>query len=242
MPRRRRETSLFASVLCTALAAWASTAGAAATVPTGGTPATPAPAAGGLAYGTPGQPQLLAPAGTMLGRTLHVRGTLLRAAGARVMVQRLDPVRGWLDVASTRVRPSGRFLARWRTDRSGRFTLRAARVIRGDRVRASAAPVTQVTVYRVARATWYGPGFFGRQTACGHTLTPELVGVAHRTLSCGELVEILHQGRTLVVPVVDRGPYNPGATWDLTQAAAAALGFTGAGPIGYIPASAAPAG
>ncbi len=268
MPCRRRDTSLFAAVLCAVMAAWA--AEPAAAQRTGGMPAETAPApaptapgeappaapaaapgepaaapppaiAGGLAYGTPGQPHLLARAVTMLGRTLHVRGTLPGAAGARVMVQRLDPRRGWLDEASAPVRPSGRFLARWRTDAAGRFTLRAVLVAGGERVRASAAPVTQVTVYRAALATWYGPGFFGRQTACGQTMTPELVGVAHQTLGCGKLVEVAYAGRTIVLPVVDRGPFNPGVAWDLTQAAATALGFTGREQIGYIRASAAPA-
>src|SRR5215211_2242068 len=36
--------------------------------------------------------------------------------------------------------------------------------------------------------SWYGPGFFGNGTACGHEYTRELMGVAHRTLPCGTLV------------------------------------------------------
>jgi len=33
------------------------------------------------------------------------------------------------------------------------------------------------------------------------------------------------------VPVIDRGPYIPGRDWDLTGAAAEALGFPGLGAI-----------
>ena len=36
------------------------------------------------------------------------------------------------------------------------------------------------------------------------------------------------------MPVVDRGPFNGGYDWDLTQATADALGFTTSGAIGYV--------
>ena len=44
------------------------------------------------------------------------------------------------------------------------------------------------------RATWYGPGFFGNETACGQTLTRRTVGVAHKTLPCGTKVVIRYGG------------------------------------------------
>jgi rare lipoprotein A len=91
-----------------------------------------------------------------------------------------------------------------------------------------------VTVYRPSFATWYGPGFFGNRTACGQVLTEDLVGVAHRTLPCGTQVAIFYGGRRLVVPVVDRGPYRDGADWDLTQAAAQALGMEASDTIGAV--------
>jgi hypothetical protein len=77
--------------------------------------------------------------------------------------------------------------------------------------------------------SWYGPHFFGNGTACGQTLTKTLVGVAHRTLPCGTLVTFRYAGRTLTVPVVDRGPYVSGRTWDLTYGACSKLAhcFTG---------------
>jgi len=74
-------------------------------------------------------------------------------------------------------------------------------------------------------ATWFGPGFYGKQTACGQTLTPTVVGVANRTLPCGTLVSVGYEGRTLTVPVLDRGPYSHGVSWDLTAGAARALGI-----------------
>jgi rare lipoprotein A len=75
-------------------------------------------------------------------------------------------------------------------------------------------------------ATWFGPGFYGNKTACGQTLTPGVVGVANRTLPCGTLVKVGYKGRSLTVPVLDRGPYSHiGADWDLTAGAARALGI-----------------
>lgn len=77
-------------------------------------------------------------------------------------------------------------------------------------------------------ATWFGPGLFGRHTACGQRLTKQLVGVANRTLPCGTLVNFSYQGHQLTVPVVDRGPYSSiGAEWDLTQNAARLLKMGG---------------
>jgi rare lipoprotein A (peptidoglycan hydrolase) len=73
-------------------------------------------------------------------------------------------------------------------------------------------------------ATWFGPGFYGQETACGQTMTPVVVGVASRTLPCGTLVLINYKGHRLTVPVIDRGPYaHNGATWDLTWGAASEL-------------------
>ena len=81
-------------------------------------------------------------------------------------------------------------------------------------------------VRRVALATWFGPGFYGKRTACGQTLTPGVVGVANRTLPCGTLVRVTYTGHTLTIPVLDRGPYSHIADWDLTSGAAQALGIT----------------
>jgi rare lipoprotein A (peptidoglycan hydrolase) len=89
----------------------------------------------------------------------------------------------------------------------------------------STSPPKQTKVHKTALATWFGPGFYGQQTACGQTLTPATVGVANRKLPCGTLVKVSYRGQRLTVPVVDRGPYGNGADWDLTAAAAQALGI-----------------
>ena len=89
------------------------------------------------------------------------------------------------------------------------------------------APATRARVHSSGIATWFGPGFYGKKTACGQTLTPGVVGVANRTLPCGTLIKVGYSGHALTVPVLDRGPYSHiGADWDLTAGAAAALGIT----------------
>ena len=89
-------------------------------------------------------------------------------------------------------------------------------------------------VFKSGMATWYGPGLYGNTTACGQELTEELVGVAHKSLPCGTMVEVSYGGRSIVVPVVDRGPYAKGMTWDLTSAAAEQLDFTETARIGAL--------
>jgi hypothetical protein len=74
-------------------------------------------------------------------------------------------------------------------------------------------------------ATWYGPGFFGNRTACGTRLKRGTVGVAHKRLPCGTKVVVRYKGSFLRTKVIDRGPYDNGAKWDLTQKAARLLGF-----------------
>jgi Lytic transglycolase len=82
------------------------------------------------------------------------------------------------------------------------------------------------TLDGVILASWYGPGFYGNRTACGQTYTPEILGVAHKTLPCGTLLTITHGTHTLTVAVIDRGPYVAGRTLDLSNAVKLALGCT----------------
>jgi rare lipoprotein A (peptidoglycan hydrolase) len=67
--------------------------------------------------------------------------------------------------------------------------------------------------------SWYGPGFYGSGTACGQKYTRGIMGVAHRTLPCGTLVTFRNpkNGRQVTVPVIDRGPYVSGRTWDMSK-------------------------
>jgi rare lipoprotein A (peptidoglycan hydrolase) len=86
---------------------------------------------------------------------------------------------------------------------------------------------------RSTGATWYGPGLYGNHTACGEVLRPATIGVAHRTLPCGTTVKLLYHGHALLTTVIDRGPYTPGNSFDLTNGARLALHFSGADRVRY---------
>ncbi len=80
-------------------------------------------------------------------------------------------------------------------------------------------------------ASWYGPGFAGRKTACGERYKPSGMTAAHKTLPFGTAVKVtnLDNDRSIVVRINDRGPYVRGRIIDLSQGAAKKLGVIGTG-------------
>ena len=80
-------------------------------------------------------------------------------------------------------------------------------------------------------ASWYGPGFHGRQTASGVLYDQNLMVAAHKTLPFGTVARVtnLENGLQVEVCVVDRGPYVKGRVIDLSASAATALGMKGKG-------------
>jgi len=89
-----------------------------------------------------------------------------------------------------------------------------------------------------ADISWYGPGFFGSGTACGQVFTSRLMGVAHRTLPCGTLITFRNpaNGRSITVPVIDRGPYVSGRQWDMSRGLCEYLRHCYTGSIEWRPA------
>lgn len=88
-------------------------------------------------------------------------------------------------------------------------------------------------------ASWYGPGFYGQQTACGHTYTETAMTVAHNSLPCGTKVTFWYRGprdtRTRIVRAVvdDTGGFDAyGRTWDMGAGVRRALGFYGVINVG----------
>jgi rare lipoprotein A len=193
------------------------------------------PTGGSLA--TVGQPGLTVSPGALLNRTLSIRGQVGEAdAGRAVRIERQMRDGTWQQIASTIVGQDGLFRAPWRTDLLGRTALRAIVEREDTTATASSSPMTaQTTVFQGAVSSWYGPGFWGRRTACGMRLRKATVGVAHRTLPCGTKVEMYYRGKTLTVPVIDRGPFKKGRDWDLTQAAAEQLGVKATVRVGVLP-------
>jgi rare lipoprotein A (peptidoglycan hydrolase) len=119
---------------------------------------------------------------------------------------------------------------RWRPRGLGVYRVRAYGLHDG-RVRASISPARRVTAYRAAAASYYGPGLYGGALACGGTLQPGTLGVANKTLPCGSKVRLRYRGRSVTVPVVDRGPYVAGRDFDLTAATRARLRFPSTGVL-----------
>ena len=140
----------------------------------------------------------------------------------------------WQQAAQTQVRSDGSYTASWVPARPGQYSVRPV-VQQSGASAASGLPTITVTVYRPAVATLYGPGFYGRRTACGTILRKTTIGVANRTLPCGTKVALYYGGQMLVVPVIDRGPYANGANWDLTMVTGRVLAMTSTETIGAVP-------
>ena len=166
---------------------------------------------------------------TLLHGWLPVRGALSPAAGGRTVELQQQSGPSWTTVATAATAPDGSFQVTWHPHVWGSIALRAA-LSGGSRV----SPPLTVTVYRPSIATLYGPGLWGRHTACGEKLTRKTLGLANRKLPCGTPVSLYYQGRTIVVPVIDRGPYANHAHWDLTMATGAALGMEETETIGAL--------
>lgn len=174
--------------------------------------------------------RLSAPSVSFVGSKVQATGQVAHGAGRVVRLQYRPAGSSWLAAVSVRATRSGSFSAAWTPKATGAYELRA--LARTSRTRVSG--IRAVSVLKAQTATWYGPGFYGKSTACGVTLTEQTLGVANRSLPCGTQVFVSFQGRGLVVPVIDRGPYTKTAQWDLTGATAQALGMTETSRIGVI--------
>lgn len=72
-----------------------------------------------------------------------------------------------------------------------------------------------------------GETIFGRHTACGIVIGEATVGVAHPTLPCGTWMYLSYKDAHVLAQVIDRGPYEPGRAFDVTDALAGELGLDG---------------
>jgi rare lipoprotein A len=76
----------------------------------------------------------------------------------------------------------------------------------------------------------------GSKTASGEAFSPEKLTAAHRTFPFGTMVRVtnLNNGRTVVVRINDRGPFNKGRVIDVTPAAAVRLHFSGLATVALV--------
>jgi hypothetical protein len=221
-----------------------------------GVPAVAAASSGGGSVApTPGQPGAVAQPGdvtvsasgggmtiatrasAILRHGLVVTGSLPGSDAGRTVAIELWGAKTrwtWQPVSIAQVAADGSFSGVWKTNHIGRFTIRAVLGSGGAASTSAGLPTVTVIVYRPSLATLYGPGFYGRRTACGVVLRRTTLGLANRTLPCGTPVAIYYQGQTLIVPVIDRGPYAFGADWDLTMATGKVLGMSTTAMLGAV--------
>ena len=130
----------------------------------------------------------------------------------------------------TRTSRGGGFKVRWKADDTGETTVRVR--ADGDKIAAgSGDKAGRVAVLRPAIASYYGPGLYGNPMACGGTLQPDTVGVAHKSLPCGTKLVIAYGNRSVKTEVIDRGPYVGNREFDLTAALKSKLGFGSTGTV-----------
>lgn len=80
-------------------------------------------------------------------------------------------------------------------------------------------------------ASWYGPGFDGKQAANGEIYDMHAMTAAHKTLPFDTVVEVRNRdnGRRVRVRINDRGPFVRGRIIDLSHEAASQLEMLGPG-------------
>ena len=92
-------------------------------------------------------------------------------------------------------------------------------------------PPPIVSGTQVGVASWYGPGFHGRQTASGEVFDQNAMTAAHPSLPLGSRARVtsLTNSRSVQVRINDRGPFVDGRIVDLSYAAARELRMIGPG-------------
>jgi rare lipoprotein A len=76
-------------------------------------------------------------------------------------------------------------------------------------------------------ASWYGEEFQGMMTSSGELFDANKMTAAHRTLPLGSRVKLtaVSTGKSVIVRINDRGPWVKGRDFDISEAAAIALGI-----------------
>ncbi len=124
------------------------------------------------------------------GKDIAIRGRLAPGVRDRKVTIQRQRNGDWDRIAIARTDGDGGYRAEWTPEELGSFPVRAK--FEGDDLNGAIKQQVEhrVHVYRSAVSSWYGPGLYGNTTACGQTLRPDTVGVAHKTLPCGTKVAL----------------------------------------------------
>lgn len=97
----------------------------------------------------------------------------------------------------------------------------------------AATPTDGGGVMEEGVASYYSHRFSGRRMASGERLNQAELVAAHRTLPFGTMVRVtnLHNGRSVVVRIADRGPHTRGRILDVSQRVADNLDMRRAGVV-----------
>ncbi len=243
MPATNRATHALSVGLAVAGLLAATTAVAAAKSSTGGTSAgSGSTSAAQASYGQPVPTTvgstlgslILTPASVAAGQSTMASGTLAASDAGQPVALEIQSKPGiWVAAAASTVAPDGSYSIPWIAKGVGTYAMRVVSGALASSAASISTPQSTLVILKSVIATWYGPGLYGRRTACGEKLTRYIVGVANRTLRCGTPVTLYYAGRELTVPVIDRGPYANGASFDLTSATAQELGIKETVSVGY---------
>ena len=92
-------------------------------------------------------------------------------------------------------------------------------------------PAETYNLTETGTASWYGPGFHGKQTANGEIFDKNEMTAAHRTLQMPSIIKVtnLDNGRSAILRVNDRGPFAHERILDVSERGASVLGFKNRG-------------
>ena len=119
------------------------------------------------------------------------------------------------------------------------FSLASVDLSLGQESQLNSAPPSENEAEKIAEPTprqsglaaFYHMTFQGRRTASGESFDHSELTAAHKTLPFGTLVRVinLHNNRSIIVRVNDRGPMQADRVIDVTRRAAGLLGFINQG-------------
>ncbi len=111
------------------------------------------------------------------------------------------------------------------------FWLAACATNPKPKVRLADRPAPKIGATASGTASWYGPGYHGKQTACGERFDQDAMTAAHGRWPCGTKIKVtlLSTGKSVTVRINDLFPNHKGRLIDVSRGAARAIGLIGPG-------------